>query len=93
MAGMVFKQYAESSIAHATPLEFSPSLCRSSRRFDHGIQCHGSLATEPFVPVDESEWELRASLTSGFEIDLTNFGHTLELSKMVKARTEACEEK
>ena len=51
------------------------------------------LATELFVPVDESEQEPRASLTSGFEIDLTNFGHTLELSKMVKARSEACEEK
>ena len=51
------------------------------------------LATELFVPLDESEWEPRASLTSAFEMDLTNFGHILELSKMVKARTEACEEK
>ena len=51
------------------------------------------LATELFVPLDESELEPRASFTSGYEMDLTNFGHILELSKMVKARTEACEEK
>ena len=50
------------------------------------------LATELFVPLDESEKEPRASLTSGFEMDLTNLDHTLQLSKMVKVRTEACEE-